>query len=353
MCDVIVGHGENRNLCDTSVATVHTAGTLVDGAKIGVHVTGVTTTAGHLLTSGRHLTQRIGITTHVSENDQHVLLGLIGKVFGRGESKTWRDDALNGGIVGQVQEESHTLQRAVLLEILLEETSSLRVHTHRSENNRKVVLVIIHHTLTGSLHQTGLTTDLSSNFIVWKTGSGENGDLLTTSDRVHGINRRDTCLNHLLRIDTSERIDRLSHNIEVVSSKNRRALIDWDTTAVEYTTEHILRNRNAHHITSELDTSVPSIDTGSALKHLNDSFVTSDFEYLTTTSGTITQSEIDNIGILGLLHVFQNHKRAIDTSHSPVVETRLHTVVTQSSIFVEVEDVLLDLTRSRRCRSQR
>lgn len=48
-----------------------------------------------------------------------MLLTLIGEVLCRGEGKTWRDDALNGGVIGQVQEEAHVLHRAILLEILL------------------------------------------------------------------------------------------------------------------------------------------------------------------------------------------------------------------------------------------
>ena len=83
-------------------------------------------------------------------------------------------------IVRQVQEQGDTLERAVLLEIACEESTCLQVDTHSSENNREVVLVVIVDTLSGSLHEGSLTTNLGSNFVVGKTGGGEDGNLLAT-----------------------------------------------------------------------------------------------------------------------------------------------------------------------------
>jgi hypothetical protein len=59
---------------------------------------------------------------------------------------------------------------------------------------------MIHHVLL--LHKRGLTTDLSTNLIVRKTGSGEEGNLLTSGDGVHDINSGDTSLDHLLRVNS-------------------------------------------------------------------------------------------------------------------------------------------------------
>lgn len=59
------------------------------------------------------------------------------------------------------------------------------------------------HALVGDtllLHQTGLATNLSSDFVVGKTGGGEDGNLLASSNRVHGIDGGDTGRNHLLGI---------------------------------------------------------------------------------------------------------------------------------------------------------
>lgn len=85
-------------------------------------------------------------------------------------------------IVGQVEEESDTLHTAILLEIPGEETGSFHVHTHSSEDDREILLMSIMHVLGGLGDQTGLTTDLSGNLVVWKTCRREDGNLLTSGD---------------------------------------------------------------------------------------------------------------------------------------------------------------------------
>ena len=162
---------------------------------------------------------------HIGHNNQYVLLQLIGKVFGCREGQTRRDNTLDPdcqigdvtrdsrGIRGQVDEEGTVADTSALLEVLLEESSSLHVNTHSSEDDGEVVLVTVVNALASSrsLDKTGLSTDLSSNLmsdnshrrfgtnhlIVRQTlGSAEinrnessehtcgteNGDLLTTGD---------------------------------------------------------------------------------------------------------------------------------------------------------------------------
>lgn len=155
-----------------------------------------------------------------------MLLQLIGKVFGCREGQTRRDNTLDParqigdvmrhsrGIRGQVDEEGTVADTSALLEVLLEESSSLHVNTHSSEDDGEVVLVTVVNALASSrsLDKTGLSTDLSSNLMSDKshrrcgtnhlivrqtlvsaeiinrnrssehTCGTENGDLLTTGD---------------------------------------------------------------------------------------------------------------------------------------------------------------------------
>mmetsp|Transcript_3162 Transcript_3162/g.11039 ORF Transcript_3162/g.11039 Transcript_3162/m.11039 type:complete len:248 (-) Transcript_3162:856-1599(-) len=83
--DVVVGHRQNGDLRDGAAAALHAACALVDRAQIRVHVAGETTPAGHLLTRSRHLAQGVGVGAHVREDDQHVLLALVGEELGSGE----------------------------------------------------------------------------------------------------------------------------------------------------------------------------------------------------------------------------------------------------------------------------
>jgi hypothetical protein len=55
---------------------------------------------------------------------------------------------------------------------------------------------------------------------VRKTGSGEQWNLLTTSNGVHDINGGDSCFDHLLGVLTLEGVNGLSLNIKVIIKKN-------------------------------------------------------------------------------------------------------------------------------------
>ena len=50
----------------------------------------------------------------------------------------------------------------------------------------------------------------SPYIIVRETSGGENGDLLSSGDAVHGVNGRDTSLDHFFRVDTGPRVDGLT-----------------------------------------------------------------------------------------------------------------------------------------------
>jgi hypothetical protein len=69
---------------------------------------------------------------------------------------------------------------------LLEESSSLHVDTHGSEDNGEVILVTIVYTLGSawSVDETGLSTNLSSNVVVGQTSGTEDRDLLTSGNGV-------------------------------------------------------------------------------------------------------------------------------------------------------------------------
>ena len=94
-------------------------------------------------------------------------LSLIGEIFGCGESQSRSDDSFNCWIIGQVQEQHHSLHRSVLFEIGLEETSDLHVNTHSSEHHTEVFIRVISYIFT--LHQAGLTHNLSTDFVVRET----------------------------------------------------------------------------------------------------------------------------------------------------------------------------------------
>lgn len=104
-------------------------------------------------------------------------------------------------VVRQVQEQCDTLHAAILLEISGEEAARLQVDTHGTEHNREVVVVVIMDTLSRLSNEASLSANLRGDFVVRETGGGENGNLLATGDRVHGVDGGDTSRDHLFGVN--------------------------------------------------------------------------------------------------------------------------------------------------------
>jgi hypothetical protein len=61
-----------------------------------------------------------------------------------------------------------------------------------------------------AFNEGSLSANLSTDFVVGQTGSGEQWDLLTSSNGGHGIDGRNTSLDHFLWIDSLEWVDWLT-----------------------------------------------------------------------------------------------------------------------------------------------
>jgi len=143
MSDIVVWHGKNWNLGDGTIFTVDSTSSLVDGGKIGVHVTWISSSTGDFFSGSRDFSQSVSIGCHIGQNGQDVHVFLVGKMLSGGKGKSWGDDTLNGWIVCVVHEKDDTVHGAVNLEIGLEESSGLKVDTHCCENNSEVLIGVI------------------------------------------------------------------------------------------------------------------------------------------------------------------------------------------------------------------
>lgn len=104
----VIGHGEDGDLRDGTVTSFYSPGSLVDGCQICVHVARETSAARHLLSGCRHLgnsernnsfphflwsfqnrcteivadlSESLCVGAHISEDDEDVLLTLIGQIL--------------------------------------------------------------------------------------------------------------------------------------------------------------------------------------------------------------------------------------------------------------------------------
>jgi len=247
-----------------------------------------------------------------------VLLALVGQELGGGQGQTGSDDTLDGRIVGQVQEQAHVLHGTVLLEVLLEETGRLHVHTHSGEHDGEVVGVVIQHGLARQLDETGLTTDLGGDFVVGQTGGGEDGDLLATGNRVHHIDGRDTGLDHLLGVDTRPGVDGLALDVQEVLGQDWGSLVDGLAGSVEHTAQHVLGHGGAQDVAGELAERVLGIDARGALEHLHHGLGAAHLEHLAGAHGAVSQAQLHDLGELGELDFIEDDQGTIHTGHGLV-----------------------------------
>lgn len=171
---------------------------------------------------------------------------------------------------------------------------------------------------------------------MWETGSGEEWDLLTTSNGVHDIDGRDTSLNHLLGIVSLEWVDWLSLDIEEILSKNWRTVVDGSSLTIELATKHLCGDRHAEHITSELTMGVSVVNVSGTFENLYDGFLSCDFEHLTLSGLSISELDVDDLGIFGEFDIVEDDEGTFDIEDSTVVHTRGNVVVTSGSLGVDL-----------------
>ena len=90
-------------------------------------------------------------------------------------------------VICQIQEQCDALHGPVLLEVAREEARRLQVDTHGAKHDREVLLVSVVDVLRRLPDQASLPADLRGDLVMRETGGGEDGDLLPTGNRVHGV----------------------------------------------------------------------------------------------------------------------------------------------------------------------
>src|SRR5665647_854676 len=121
MRNVVVGHGENRDLCDGPSFSFDPSGSFVDRRQVRVHISRVAAAAWYLLTRRGNLSQSFAIIRHVREYNEHVQVMRVGEVLCNRQSTSWSGNALNRRVICQIHEEYHAPQCTSTLKILHKE----------------------------------------------------------------------------------------------------------------------------------------------------------------------------------------------------------------------------------------
>ena len=90
-------------------------------------------------------------------------------------------------------------------------------------------------------------------------------------------------------------------DVKVVLGKDLWAIVNGLTRTVEDTPEHVLRDREFHAATGELNMGSLNIDTGRALEDLHDRLLPLYFKDLTATLRAIGEGKLYNLIVRGKL----------------------------------------------------
>ena len=176
--DVVAGHGQDGELGDGSLLALDDPCSLVLAGQVGVHVTWVATSSGHLFTSSTHLSERLAIVGHVGVDDEHVHVQIECQVLGGGQPQPGGENPLHSRVIGQVEENDCSLQSASSLEVSQEVLSLFVGDAHGAEDNCEGL---------GLTKGLGLPGDLQSKIVVRQTSAREDGQLLAAHQGICAI----------------------------------------------------------------------------------------------------------------------------------------------------------------------
>jgi hypothetical protein len=146
-----------------------------------------------------------------------VVVVLERQVLGGRQRHLRREQALDGRVVGLVQEEHRARQGARALELLGEEGQLALRDAHRGEHDREL----------GRLADDGrLPRDLGGQLVGRQARAGEDRQLLAAHQADQRVDRRDAGLDELLGLLAGDRVDRRAADGEALLGHDGREPVD-------------------------------------------------------------------------------------------------------------------------------
>ena len=195
------------------------------------------------------------------EDHEHLQVLLEGEVLGDGQRAPRREQTLDRGVVGEVQEEDDSLERAGLLE-LLHEVARLAVgDAHRAEDDRELLARL----------DPRLADDLRRELVGRQPEPEKIGSFWPRTSVFRPSMARDAGLDEVGRLLARVRVDRRAGDVEALLGDDRRAAVDRLAGAVEDAAEQLGRDTSIFATSSRKRTSVLAMSMPArALEDLDD-----------------------------------------------------------------------------------
>ncbi len=231
MGDIVVRHGQYRQLRDRTVHALYHPGALVETGKVAVKVSGISFPGRDLTPDSGKLPQRFAIVRHIGHDYQHVHVLPERQVFGAAQGKAGRRDALDRGTVGQTEEHGDSFQNAAVLETLQKEPRGIVLDAHGGEYDAETLVL-----------DARLTGDLRGDQVVRHAAPGKNRKFLPAHERVHDVYGRYPGLDDVLRIVARRGIYGKPVNVQHLIGRRPGHPVQRVSPAVEHPAQHLLRD---------------------------------------------------------------------------------------------------------------
>ena len=276
--DIVVGHRQDWQLRDRPLAVMNTPGAFVNRGQVGVHVARVAAAAGDLFAGSADFAQTFAIVCHIAEDDQHLHIHFKGKEFSGRQGDARRDEALDGGVVGQIEEHHRAGQRPRGLELVDEERRLALGDAHGREHDGELLL---------AAQDLGLPGDLRGNLVVRQSRAAKDGKFLSPHQRVQAVDRRDAGLNELLRTLPGDGIDGRSDDRQPLFGDERRQSVDRLAQAAEPAADHLLGYPEPRHVLAQADRGLSQVQPGRLLEDLDHRVFLGHLDHLAAAHGLV------------------------------------------------------------------
>ena len=161
-----------------------------------------------------------------------------GQEFRHGEGQPGRDEALDGRVVGQVEEHDHVVEHAAGLEGLAEDVGHVVLHPHGREDDGEALSRLL------LPQEPGLAHDLGRQFVVGQAAHGEDGELLPPHQGVHAVDGGDPRLDELLGIGAGRGVDGLAVDVAARLAHRQGAAVQGLAHAVQDAPQQVRGHRH-------------------------------------------------------------------------------------------------------------
>ena len=158
MCDIIIWHGEDRQLSHRAIYTADDSCTFVDRGEFTVEVSRKSLSAWNLSFGGGNLTHRFGKRSHIRQDDKNVHMPFKSQIFRDSQGNLRSDESFYDRIICKVQEHGNMVGNTAFFKSIPEEISDIMLDSHSGKYNSKLFI--------GIIPQRGLLYDLCRKLVM-------------------------------------------------------------------------------------------------------------------------------------------------------------------------------------------